>query len=62
MRKPSITRALRLARRATVPPAQMSPPTGAAAPGEPGQKARDADWVYLCVAPNSWRRASTNAW
>lgn len=37
-------------------------PATAAATGTTGQVAWDADYVYVCVATNSWKRAALAAW
>lgn len=37
-------------------------PAGANAPGETGQIAWDADYMYVCTAPNTWRWCSLSTW
>ncbi len=37
-------------------------PANAAAPGTAGQISWDADFLYLCVAANSWTRVAIAAW
>jgi hypothetical protein len=39
-----------------------APPASSTAPGEAGQLAYDANFLYICVALNSWRRVALNAW
>lgn len=31
-------------------------------PGEPGTFAWDADYVYVCIAPNTWKRSALASW
>lgn len=40
----------------------VPPPASASATGVAGQVACDAGYVYVCVAPNTWRRAALAAW
>jgi hypothetical protein len=42
--------------------ASSSIPSTATASGSPGEMAWDADYFYVCVAPNSWKRASLSTW
>lgn len=35
----------------------LAAPPASASPGITGQLAKDNDYIYLCVAPNEWRRA-----
>lgn len=37
-------------------------PTTATDPGQLGQIAFDAGYVYVCVADNTWRRAALTSW
>lgn len=37
-------------------------PASATAPGVQGEVRYDADFIYRCVAPNSWKRAPLSAW
>lgn len=37
-------------------------PATATSPGNPGQIAATADYVYVCVATNTWRRAGLSSW
>lgn len=37
-------------------------PASASSPGSPGQIAWDAGYVYVCVATNTWKRASLTSW
>lgn len=37
-------------------------PASADAPGTQGQVAWDADYVYVCVAANTWKRAALSTW
>lgn len=37
-------------------------PASATAPGNPGEICWDAGFVYVCVAANTWRRATLAAW
>jgi hypothetical protein len=37
-------------------------PANAAAPGTPGQEAYDADWHYVCVFTNTWKRTPLTTW
>jgi predicted acyltransferase (DUF342 family) len=40
----------------------VSPPASASATGVAGQKAYDADYLYLCVATDTWRRIAHATW
>jgi hypothetical protein len=37
-------------------------PTSATAPGEVGEMAWDDGFVYVCVAPNTWKRTALSSW
>lgn len=37
-------------------------PANATASGDPGTIAWDTDYMYVCVAPNSWKRMALAAW
>jgi hypothetical protein len=37
-------------------------PANAAAPGTPGMEAYDADWHYVCVFTNTWKRTPLTTW
>lgn len=37
-------------------------PAAANAPGKPGQVTTDANYIYVCVAANVWKRAALSAW
>lgn len=37
-------------------PLWVAPPSGPEAPGTPGDLARDARFLYICIASNSWGR------
>jgi hypothetical protein len=37
-------------------------PSSATDAGVPGTVAWDSDYVYICVAPNTWKRASLGSW
>ena len=37
-------------------------PASASAPGAPGTICWDADYVYVCVAADTWKRAALSAW
>lgn len=37
-------------------------PASATAAGSPGQKAYDANYLYICVAVNTWRRTALASW
>lgn len=39
-----------------------NPPSSASAPGRVGAIAWDANHVYVCVAPNSWKRTALSSW
>lgn len=41
---------------------QAYTPTGPNAAGETGQMAWDADYMYVCIAPNTWRRCALQNW
>lgn len=51
-----------------IPPALGSPaasgsvPKAVNSPGIAFQIAADANFIYVCVAPNSWKRAALTAW
>jgi hypothetical protein len=38
------------------------PPASAASPGVPGTIAWDADFFYVCIAADTWVRASLTSW
>jgi hypothetical protein len=38
------------------------PPASATAPGTPGEWAADNDFIYVCTADNTWRRAALQTW
>ncbi len=40
----------------------VSPPASATAAGTAGQKAYDANYLYVCTATNTWRRVALAAW
>ena len=40
----------------------VSAPTTPTAPGETGQVAIDENYIYICTAPNTWVRATREAW
>ena len=40
-------------------PASSGAPATAGSPGTPGQLAYDATHVYICIATNTWVRATT---
>lgn len=40
----------------------VSAPASATASGSPGDIAFDADYVYMCVATDTWKRASLGSW
>jgi hypothetical protein len=39
-----------------------SVPASAIAAGNPGQIAWDNGYIYVCVAPNTWKRAALSTW
>lgn len=43
-------------------PTASGAPASAVAAGKPGQIAFDATHIYLCIADNSWVRATLAAW
>lgn len=40
----------------------VSAPASASTPCSPGQQAYDANYFYVCVANNTWRRSSLSSW
>lgn len=40
----------------------VSPPSTASSTGTAGQIARDASYIYVCVATNTWCRAAIATW
>lgn len=40
----------------------VSAPDSATSPGTPGQIAYDANYIYLCVETDTWKRASLATW
>ncbi len=40
----------------------VSAPATAASAGTAGDIAHDADYVYVCVAANTWKRAALSTW
>lgn len=57
---PNVVETLR-AQAAEATPASSSAPASASAPGSPGQIAYDATHIYVCVAANTWVRATLAA-
>jgi len=55
---PSHVESLRAMAAEAVPANAGAPPT-ASSPGTPGQLAYDATHVYICIAANTWVRATT---
>lgn len=43
-------------------PVWVTPPVSSSAAGVAGQMAYDADYFYVCVATNTWRRVALNDW
>lgn len=43
-------------------PAKASVPTTASDPGATGQVSWDADYFYVCVAQNTWKRVALSTW
>ena len=43
-------------------PSIVTVPVTATSPGESGQIAYDNDYVYICIAPNTWKRSSLSSW
>lgn len=41
---------------------QTTVPTYPTSAGAPGQRANDANFVYICHATNTWKRATIAAW
>jgi len=41
---------------------QSKTPANSSAPGNTGELAWDADYIYTCTATNTWRRTATNTW
>jgi hypothetical protein len=37
-------------------------PASATATGTTGDIQRDADFIYVCTAPNTWKRAALSSW
>ena len=42
--------------------ADVTAPTSATSTGVTGQVATDADYIYVCTATNSWKRAAISTW
>lgn len=40
----------------------VAAPASAIAPGTAGQIAYDANYIYICIADNTWKRISVNSW
>lgn len=40
----------------------VAAPAAANSPGTPGQIAYDASYVYICIANDTWKRASIATW
>lgn len=40
----------------------FTPPSGSTWVGQKGQWTFDANYIYLCVALNTWRRVALSAW
>lgn len=43
-------------------PVVVSAPATATSPGDPGQFAWDIQYLYVCVAQNTWKRVSIETW
>ena len=39
-----------------------TPPASASDDGQPGQIAWGADYIYVCIAANTWKRAELSSW
>jgi hypothetical protein len=39
-----------------------TPPASPSAPGEQGTLIQSGDYLYVCVAPNTWRRVALSSW
>ena len=39
-----------------------NPPSSSGAPGQTGEMAWDDNYVYICVAPNTWKRSALGSW
>jgi len=37
-------------------------PAAASSPGIAGQMAQDADYIYVCVATDTWKRLTLESW
>ncbi len=44
------------------PVIKANPPLTISSEGRPGQIVYDSGYVYVCVAPNSWKRAALTSW
>ena len=51
-----------LRRRANIAPQLTQPPGAADSPGTPGQVASDADFLYVCIDKDTWRRVGIATW
>ncbi len=40
----------------------VAPPASASASGTPGQMAYDSDYLYVCVATDTWKRVALSTW
>jgi len=43
-------------------PTIVSAPSTSVSPGETGQIAYDNDYVYICIATNTWKRSALSSW
>lgn len=43
-------------------PALVAPPTSSTAPGSTGQISWDANYIYICVNTNTWKRTALTTW
>ena len=41
---------------------QSATPDSSSAPGYTGQICWDANYIYVCVAPDTWQRTATTTW
>lgn len=41
---------------------QVDAPASASAAGEAGQWAQDTDYIYVCTATDTWKRAAISTW
>lgn len=45
-----------------IPSIQIGTPAGSLAHGSQGQMMWDANYLYICISPNTWKRTALSSW